>query len=214
MKEGGPSATALRVAMRRAAHQVLDDPRVFDDPLALRIVGAEDVPEPRPDPAWAERSSPARGLRAFLAARCRYAEDELRVAVGRGTRQYVVLGAGLDTFACRNPYPADVLRVFEVDHPATQSWKRARLEDAGIAIPGTLTFAPVDLERVTLEEGLRAGEPFVTFFDPSSLERTLGDFGFGGVVHMGHAEINARYFEGRADALRVGSLADLVSARV
>jgi methyltransferase (TIGR00027 family) len=97
-------------------------------------------------------------LRAFLAVRSRYAEDELGQAVARGVRQYVVLGAGLDTFAYRNPYPADALRVFEVDHPATQSFKRARLEQAGIPIPDTLTFAPVDFETQTLPEGLgRAG---------------------------------------------------------
>jgi methyltransferase (TIGR00027 family) len=90
-----------------------------------------------------------------LAARSRYAEDELHTAIKRGIQQYVVLGAGLDTFAYRNPYPQDVLHVFEVDHPATQIWKRTRLEEAGITIPRTLTFTPVDFEIQTLEDGLR-----------------------------------------------------------
>ena len=75
-------------------------------------------------------------LRAFVAARSRYAEDELALGVRRGVRQYVILGAGLDTFAYRNPYPEGVLHVFEVDHPATQAWKRARLDEIGIDTPG------------------------------------------------------------------------------
>ncbi|MBO0860816.1 MAG: class I SAM-dependent methyltransferase, partial [Chloracidobacterium sp.] len=99
---------------------------------------------------------------AFVAARSRYAEDELALAVERGVGQYVILGAGLDTFAYRNPYPKHTLRIFEVDHPATQAWKRARLKDAGIALPVNLKFAPVDFEKRTLADGLRdAG------YDPS-----------------------------------------------
>ena len=70
-------------------------------------------------------------------------------------RQYVVLGAGLDTFAYRNPYPVSRLRVFEVDHPATQVWKRARLQETGIAIPESLTFAAIDFETQTLSDGLQ-----------------------------------------------------------
>ncbi|HEX5226116.1 MAG TPA: SAM-dependent methyltransferase, partial [Bryobacteraceae bacterium] len=101
----------------------------------------------------AEAQNPfSRALRAFLAVRSRYAEDQLARAVERGVRQYVVLGAGLDTFAYRNPYPE--LHVFEVDHPATQEWKRTRLEEARIAIPLDMTFAPVDFERESLEDGL------------------------------------------------------------
>jgi methyltransferase (TIGR00027 family) len=149
MQEDRPSKTAFRVALRRAAHQVLDDPRVFEDPLALAIVGA-DAGELRSDETGQSRIS--RVMRAFMAARSRYAEDALAAAFAEGTRQYVVLGAGLDTFAYRNPFPG--LRVFEVDHPATQGWKRRRLEAAGIAIPETMTFAPVDFERQTLADGL------------------------------------------------------------
>jgi methyltransferase (TIGR00027 family) len=149
MKDNRPSRTALRVAMRRAAHQLLDDPRIFDDPLALRILGEEKAaalgsPETRISP----------GLRLHLALRSRYAEDELEAAVRRGVRQYVILGAGLDTFAYRSPHPHNALRVFEVDHPATQDWKRACLEAAGMAIPSTLTFVPVDFETQNLEDGL------------------------------------------------------------
>jgi methyltransferase (TIGR00027 family) len=94
-------------------------------------------------------------LRPFVAVRSRYAEDELARAVQRGVHQYVVLGAGLDTFAYRNPYPGSQLRVFEVDHPATQAWKHGRLKDTGIAIPDSVTFAAIDFEKQTLAGGLR-----------------------------------------------------------
>ncbi|MGA2415319.1 MAG: class I SAM-dependent methyltransferase [Candidatus Sulfotelmatobacter sp.] len=154
MLEGNFSRTAQRVAIRRAAHQLLDQPRVLDDPLALRIIGAEAAAALRTNPK--EHHAFARAFRAFMAARSRYAEDELARAVASGVRQYVVLGAGLDTFAYRNPH--DGLRVFEVDHPATQAWKRERLQAAGIAVPSSLTFVPIDFERQTLADGLeRAG---------------------------------------------------------
>jgi len=91
-----------------------------------------------------------------MAVRSRYAEDRLAAAVAQGVRQYVVLGVGLDTFAYRNPYLGIGLRVFEVDHPATQAWKRELLGAAGIAIPPELAFAPVDCERQTLRDGLQS----------------------------------------------------------
>jgi len=141
------------VAARRAAHQVLDHPTIFDDPVALRIVG-RNATELARDPS--EQSRVGRYLRAFMVARSRFAEDELARAVAAGVRQYVVLGAGLDTFAHRNPYPAGHVRVFEVDHPATQAWKRAKLAEAGLDLPADLTFAPVDFERQALADGLAA----------------------------------------------------------
>jgi methyltransferase (TIGR00027 family) len=156
MKEDRPSVTAQRVAMRRAAHQLLDDPKVFDDSVALRIVGKENASALQADPRQFETTRLSPYLRAFVAARSRYAEDELALGVRRGVRQYVILGAGLDTFAYRNPYPEEGLRVFEVDYPSTQTLKRARLEEARIALPENLTFAPVDFETQTLEEGLRS----------------------------------------------------------
>jgi len=155
MKENQPSGTAQRVAMRRAAHQLLDDPKVFDDPVALRIIGEESASALQADPHQFEATPLSPYLRAFVAARSRYTEDELALGVRRGVSQYVILGAGLDTFAYRNPYPEGVLHIFEVDYPTTQAWKRARLEEVGIALPGDLTFSPVDFETQTLEEGLR-----------------------------------------------------------
>ncbi len=154
MKENQPSITAQRVALRRASHQLLDDPRVFEDPVALRIIGRDSAAALQADPSQFEGTPLSSYLRAFMAARSRLAEDELAYGVQHGVRQYVILGAGLDTFAYRNPYPQGVLRVFEVDHPATQTWKKERLEEIGITLPSDLTFAPIDFEAQTLAEGL------------------------------------------------------------
>ena len=154
MQDGRPSATAQGAALLRAAHQLFDDPRVLDDPLALRIIGAEGVAALRTDPA-AFQTSERRHLRAFIAMRSRFAEDVLAQAMRRGVRQYVLLGAGLDTFAYRNS-ASEALRVFEVDHPATQVWKRQRLREADIVIPDSLTFTPIDFENQTLGRTLRA----------------------------------------------------------
>src|SRR5262249_40747077 len=151
MLEDQPSRTAHRVALRRAAHQLWDIPRVFDDPIALKILPADASAELAG--SRLSDSTPARYLRAFMVARSRFAEDHLANAVARGVKQYVVLGAGLDTFAYRNPFPD--LHVYEVDFPATQAWKRELLHLGKISIPANLTFAPVDFEKDTLHEGLR-----------------------------------------------------------
>ena len=95
-------------------------------------------------------------MRIFLAARSRFAEDSLGAAVARGVRQLVILGAGLDTFSLRNPHAALGLKIFEVDHPATQAWKRDRLQEANFAVPKSLTFAPVDFSCQNLAEQLGA----------------------------------------------------------
>ena len=152
MRAGKASRTALRVAIRRAAHQLTDHPPVLDDPIAVRLIGNEYARD-------MERAQHrvARDFRAYMAARSRYAEDHLAAAVRAGVGQYVVLGAGLDTFAYRNPFPG--LRVYEVDFPATQEWKRALLAEAGIAEPANLTYVPLDFEHRTLAEGL-AGAGF------------------------------------------------------
>lgn len=161
-----PSKTALRVALRRAAHQVHDAmPLVFNDPLAVRILGQEYSAEIDRTPGSDRRPFSA-ALRAFVVGRARLAEDVLAAAVReREVRQYLVLGAGLDTFAYRNPY-ADV-RVFEVDHPATQAWKRQMLEAAAIVIPADAHLVPVDFENDSLlarlsASGFDAAAPTVT----------------------------------------------------
>jgi len=149
MHVGQASRTALRAATHRAAHQVLEQGRIFNDPLALRILGldAETI-------AREAQEHPLRTrMRLFIAVRTRFAEDALTAAVERGVRQLVVLGAGLDTYAYRSPFRAS-LRIFEVDHPATQTWKRQQLDAAGISPPESLTFTPIDFEHQTLATGL------------------------------------------------------------
>ena len=157
MIEKQPSQTAVGAAGYRAAHQVLDGGTVFRDPFALQILGSGGeaiVADLTADPVHTP-------MRLFMAARSRFAEDSLTAAVSRGVRQAVILGAGLDTFAFRNPHVAQGLRVFEVDHPATQAWKRRRLIEVGIATPPNLIFAAIDFESQGLLQELQAAG-----FDP------------------------------------------------
>ncbi len=283
MIEGRPSHTALRVATHRAAHQLLDTPVVFHDPLALAILGPEAAAGVRANPGGSERSIVGPYLRAFLAARSRVAEDTLQALHGARVTQYVVLGAGLDTFAYRNPYMPSSLRIFEVDHPSTQEWKRNQLAAAGIPLPPNLTFVSVDFERQSLRAqleygGLRADEgtcfawlgvtPYLTrdaidetlaiiadfcrlgggvVFDyavppetlgiagravvtamatrvkrigeewkswivPEQIVRQMRDLGFNDVVDLDGVALNARYFAGRSDGLRVGDAAHVLRA--
>ncbi|SFM91305.1 class I SAM-dependent methyltransferase [Thermodesulforhabdus norvegica] len=155
MHDGKGSRTSERAAVLRALHQVIDRPRVFDDPLALRIIGAERAREILQDPSGPEQNPWSPYLRAFLVARSRYAEDALAEAVARGVGQCVILGAGLDTFAFRQRYGKDRLRIYEVDHPDSQNLKRQRLRAAGIPIPENVVFVSIDLEVGQLEEALR-----------------------------------------------------------
>jgi len=157
VQAGTPSRTAWAAAAHRAAHQVLENGRIFSDPLAVPILGQDAETIARE----AEGDPSRRRMRNFIAARTRFAEDALKTAAEHGITQLVILGAGLDTYAYRTPL-SHRLHIFEVDHPATQAWKRARLEKAGIAIPDSLTFAPIDFERQTLAEGLAAAT-----FDPA-----------------------------------------------
>lgn len=163
MLEREPSRTAFAAAAYRAAHQVLEDGQIFKDALAVPILGVD--PETFRSPAEAEPMR--RVMRFFIAARSNIAETALKHGVeDRGVGQLVVLGAGLDTFAYRNPFEGR-LKVYEVDHPATQAWKRRRLQEAGIAIPDSLVYAPVDFEREILTAQLASAglDPDIrTFF--------------------------------------------------
>ena len=155
MQSEEPSRTARAAAMHRAAHQLLEQGRIFADPLAFRILGEDTQSIVRE----AEEHPTGRRMRIFIAARTRFAEDALAAAFQRGARQLVLVGAGLDTYAYRSRLAADGLRIFEVDHPATQVWKRQRLADAGIPIPESLRFVSIDFERQSLAKAL-AGSPF------------------------------------------------------
>ncbi len=285
MHQNRPSTTAWAVALRRAAHQLIDDPLVLDDPLALQIVGRAAVQDSigKENMQGDLYQKFSRSLRAAVVARSRLAEDLLAAAVGAGLRQYVVLGAGLDTFAHRNPYAG--LRVFEVDHPATQGWKKSLLQAAGIISPPSLTFVPVDFERESLSQRLidsgfdptapaffswlgvvpyltleafrqtisflgalpkstlvacdyatdpadlgipermafnllakrvkAAGEPFRLMIRPAQMHEELRAAGFAKPETLTSAQINERYFAGRADELRIlGTIGHFLHAEV
>jgi methyltransferase (TIGR00027 family) len=152
MEAAKPSRTALGVAVRRACHQIHDSsPLVLDDPIAIAILG-ETCRQAVEDSAPSISDTFNVSMRAWLVARNRYAEDKLREAVVRGVTQYVLLGAGLDTFAHRNPHPE--LKVFEVDHPATQMWKQNLLASSQIPAPPNLHYVPVDFERQSIADQL------------------------------------------------------------
>lgn len=152
MQNGQASRTALGVALRRASHQIYDTPPlVFQDPIAVPLLGrtyAKALAESRAS----LHQTFSLALRAWVLARARFAEEELAKAVAAGVRQYVILGAGLDTFGLRNPYP-DV-RVFEIDHPSTQRWKRKLVAESKLAEPGSLRYVAVDFETQSLRERL------------------------------------------------------------
>lgn len=152
------SRTALSAAGHRAAHQLVENGAIFSDPLALLILGKDGERLARES---AERPN-SRRMRLLIAARTRFAEEALTHAIGRGVRQLVVLGAGLDTYGYRGSSDQG-LRIFEVDHPATQASKGRRLREAGIAIPANLTFVGTDFERNELPERLAAAG-----FDPDA----------------------------------------------
>ena len=269
MQAAKPSRTALRVAMRRAAHQLYDaEPLVLDDPIAVPILGSAYADELRRTPVRPDRPWSV-ALRAFMVARSRFAEDHLAQAVANGVEQYVLLGAGLDTFAHRNPHAR--LRIFEVDHPATQQWKRELLAEGKLSAPERHTYIPVDFETQTLAAQLeeagfdrrapaffawlgvvpyltlsafrstvayiaslpqgtglaldysqprhalppleklaldslasrvqQAGEPFQLFFIPAEIAAELA--AFRSIEDLGSPEMNARYFAGRTDALKL-----------
>src|SRR5215472_2828549 len=150
MKPNEPSRTALLVARQRAAHQVLDDGAILNDQFAMKILREDEK-----DVLQFANAHPLASIgRLFTAARSRIAEDALSGAVERGIRQIVILGAGLDTFALRSPHGARQISIYEVDHPATQAWKRQRLAEAQLALPPSLILVPVDFEQDDLGKTL------------------------------------------------------------
>ena len=151
MQDGQASVTALGAAGHRAAHQVLERGFVFADPLALRILG----PDADAAIALARERPERRPLRLFIAMRSCFAEDSARRAIENGVRQILVLGAGLDTFAYRLE-PTHGLRVFELDHPATQAEKRRRLAEAQIAEPAHVSYVAHDFDRGSMKAALKA----------------------------------------------------------
>jgi len=277
-----PDQTAIRVALWRALHLEADGaPPVLADPVGLRLADPAEDWRQRPDmdPQF------TRGFRAAIVARARFIEDLVTAAADGGVGQYVLLGAGLDTFVERRPEYAGRLRVFEVDQPVPQAWKRQRLTELGYGVPDWLRLVPVDFEAgaswwdllaaagfsaaapavvastgvsmyltreanaATLRQlaalapgstvamtfllpaelldeqdrpglamaanGARAsGTPFISFFSPDEIIELARSAGFADARHVPAAELNARYFAGRADGLRMSTGEDLLVATV
>src|SRR5579875_3208162 len=140
-RTAAPDSTAVRVALWRALHVEIDPPpHVLDDEIGLQLAAPDEGWRRRPD---MDPQGTAR-FRAAIVARARFVEDVVTEQAGRGVRQYVLLGAGLDTFAQRRPDVASTLQIFEVDQPNHQAWKRQRLIEAGYGIPDRLRLVPVD----------------------------------------------------------------------
>ena len=148
-----PDSTAIRTALWRALHTEVDaPPHILVDEIGLQLAA--------PDPDWRQRPDmneyAAPGVRASIVARARFIEDMVVEQADHGVAQYVLLGAGLDTFAQRRPEIASRLTVFEVDQPGPQAWKRQRLVDTGFGVPEWLRLVPVDFETTPWWEGLLA----------------------------------------------------------
>jgi methyltransferase (TIGR00027 family) len=187
MDQQSPSRTAIRTAVQRAAHLLLDnDPKILADPFARTFAGyGSDTEMLRALDPTQLLDSPR--LRTLFVLRNRYAEDELVQAIARGIEGYVILGAGLDSFAYRRPDLMASLDVFEVDHPASQAWKRARVAELGIPVPARLHHVAIDFERTTFADGLaenavdRGRQMFISmlgvaqYLTKDALARTLRD---------------------------------------
>jgi methyltransferase (TIGR00027 family) len=159
-----PDSTAVRVALWRALHVEVDPPpHVLEDEIGLKLVAPDDGWRHRPDmdPHFTSR------FRASIVARARFIEDMVVERAGRGVGQYVILGAGLDSFAQRRPEIASSLKVFEVDQPGPQAWKRQRLIELGFGIPEWLRLVPVDFEagdawwQRLAAAGFESGQPAI-----------------------------------------------------
>ena len=156
MSDRGASRTAVGVAALRAAHHIFDpEPHILDDRIAERLLDDDTRQGMRAHPDRL-RTPLVSALRTHVVVRSRFAEDRLADAVAAGVRQYVLLGAGLDTFAYRQPAWASALPIIEVDQPASQADKRERLARAGIPVPANVTFVPIDFETTSLADGLAA----------------------------------------------------------
>ena len=155
MTERHSSSAAFRAAILRAVHQLIDEePKILNDPVVLRLLDAPTLDHIRLNPDKF-RTSRMKALRSHIVLRSRYTEDCLAESVRNGVQQYLMLGAGLDTFPYRQPHWARVLRIFEIDHLASQRSKRERLAIAGIEAPSNVELVALDFETTSLRECLR-----------------------------------------------------------
>jgi methyltransferase (TIGR00027 family) len=275
MSDYKASHTALGTAYLRAAHQLLEaKPLLFDDPVALPLLGS-DALQLIQNTADKYRTPEMLALRSHVVLRSRFTEDRLAAAVSRGITQYVILGAGFDTFALRQPSWAQALKIIEVDHSGTQTMKRSYIAAAGLAMPENVVFADIDFENESLHNGLRRygvsineptffswlgvtmylkedaidavlrsvamfpaeseivltfvqppgnspsplaqrvanlGEPWMSHFEPDTLEAKLRSVGFSKVEFLSPAEAEARYFRQRPKDLPVPKQINILSA--
>ncbi|MGA9883974.1 MAG: class I SAM-dependent methyltransferase [Candidatus Acidiferrales bacterium] len=267
---GEPDSTAVRVALWRALHVQADPlPHVIEDEIGLKLVAPDNGWRRRPDMDPQGTSL----FRASIVARARFIEDLVVKEAGQGVSQYVILGAGLDTFVQRRPEIASTLRVYEVDRPGPQAWKRERLIELGFGVPEWLRLVAINFEEggswleqltvagfdprrsavvastgvtmyltkdavadtlrqvATLAPGStlamtfilpadlaeaevrpkhqavqksarESGSPFLSFYTPAEMLSLAHDAGFKHVEHVSAADLNQRYFSGRADGLR------------
>lgn len=162
MSQREASRTALATAYLRAAHQILDaKPFILDDPVAVQLLG-EGAEQRIREAAERYQTPGALALRSHVVLRSRFAEDRLSAAVQRGVSQYVIVGAGFDTFALRQPQWANSLKVIEVDHLSSQAAKRSRIAEVGMQIPTNVVFADIDFEQESLRDGLLRNGATVT----------------------------------------------------
>ncbi|WP_019124017.1 class I SAM-dependent methyltransferase [Brevibacillus massiliensis] len=207
MKENQVSLTAIMTAYIRAYHAMNDNPKIFDDFLAYQMIPEErrTLIEQGFTNALQSYSDQETALRPLLQtmglpnvlSRSRYTEETLEQAVKQGVQQYVILGAGMDTFAFRRPELPKQLRVFEVDHPATQTFKRNRLAELGWEIPPNLHFVPVDFSKESLAEALKGSS-----YDPQA--KSLFSW-LGVTMYLSREEVFAT-LRSIADVAPVGSM--------
>jgi O-methyltransferase involved in polyketide biosynthesis len=213
MLEALPSRTAERVAVERAAHQQLDHPLVLVDPFAMQVIDPRHMAALREHPERHDLSPIAKPTRAIVVVRSRIAEDELARAAAAGVTQYVLLGAGLDTFAYRNPHAS-------VRASVMQTLSSIGSMPAGTAVVFDYALPPASLGWIAkafcfraLDRLKAAGEPWTSFFEPGPLRRDLLDRGFTDIEDLGADEINARYLAGRRDGLKTASIGHIVTTR-
>ncbi|HRP58032.1 class I SAM-dependent methyltransferase [Agriterribacter sp.] len=210
-KPAEPDNTAVRTALWRALHLLADaKPHILEDDIGLKLVAPPADWLQRPDMKFTKR------LRASIVARSRFIEDLIIEQSQQGVQQYVILGAGLDTFAQRRPDIASQLQIYEIDRPATLTWKQQRLTELGLGVPGHLPagktgvhFVPMDLldeedkpmQEIADKGAREAGTPFVSFFTPDEIRDLAQEAGFKKIQTVSTKDMEQRYFAGRSDDL-------------